>query len=149
MKNFVSMNGVRLEVSVLQGPLGSVPRASKSEYSSLMDGSRQSSNPPNLAALSFAGSAWAWAQGQLVAPGERAIAIGVRAALPGQAGDVVANRQAIGAERVAGRMGLELGVLAVERLARFWRGDFVAVVVALRLAGSDDGVRLGSAEADA
>ena len=141
------MKGVRREVSMSMGPLGSVPLALKSEYSSLMDGRRQSLNPPNLAALSFAGSAWAWLKVSLSRRVRAPSPSGIRAALPGQAGDVVVNGQAVGAERVAGWMDLELGVLAVERLSGFRRGDFVAVVVAFRLAGSDDGVARAGREA--
>ncbi|MCI0498570.1 MAG: hypothetical protein L0Y36_02665 [Planctomycetales bacterium] len=48
--------------------------------------------------------------------------------------------QAVGIERVACRMGAELGVLAVERLFTVRRSGFVSVVVALDLAGIDNGV---------
>ena len=56
------------------------------------------------------------------------------------------NRQAVGAEGVTGGTARELGVLAVERLAGFWRGNLVPVVVTLCLGGADDGVRLGATE---
>ena len=86
--------------------------------------------------------------GQLVAPGGHFIVHDVRAALPGQAGDIVANGQAIGAQAVAGRVPRELGVLAVERLAGLGWGDLASVVVALRLSRIHDGVGQGGAEVD-
>ena len=105
--------------------------------------------PAKLGGVELRGERLGLGQRQLVAPGQRAIAIGVGAARPGQARDIVANRQTVGTQPIAGWMGLELRVLAVERLARFRGGDFVAVVVTLRLAGSDDGVGLRGAEAGA
>ena len=82
-------------------------------------------------------------QSELVTSGQGAIPVSIRAALPGEARDVVANSQAVGAQRVAGRVDFELGVLPVEWLTRPRRGDFVPVIVALRLAGIDDGEGLG------
>ncbi len=111
-----------------------------SEYSSLIVGSRQSLNPPNFAALSLAGSARACFERQLVAAAKRAVAVGVRAALPGQPGIVVLDRQAVGAERVAGRAARKLRVLPVERLPGLRRRDLFRVIVTLRLAGADDWV---------
>ena len=96
-----------------------------------------------LGGVEFGGQGLGLRQGQFVAAVEDAVAVGVRAALPGQAGVVVVNGQAVGAERVAGRVALELGVLAVEGLAGLGRGDFVAVVVAFGLAGADDAVGQG------
>ena len=87
-------------------------------------------------------------EGQFVAPGQHTVAIGVGAALPGQAGDVVVNRQTAGAQGIAGRVGLELRVLAVERLAGFGRGNFALVVVAPVLCGGNEGVGLVGAQAD-
>ena len=49
------------------------------------------------------------------------------------------NRQAVSAQCIAGRMMVELRVLAVKRLPRFRRNNFVLVVVALCLAGINNG----------
>jgi len=84
-------------------------------------------------------------QRQFVAPRERAIAIGVRAALPGQARYIIVNRQTVGVEFVRRLNAWVLRVLAIERLTWLRRGDFAAVVVALGLPGIDEGVGLRAA----
>ena len=97
--------------------------------------------PAELFGVELRGERAGLRQCQLVAPVELAVTVGIRASLPGEPGDVVADRPPVGTERVGSSRAMLLGVLPVERLPGLRRGDFAPVVVALGLAGSDDGIR--------
>ena len=87
--------------------------------------------PAEIGGVQLGGQGLRLRQGQLVAFVERAIAVGFRAALPGQASHQVIDGQAVGAQAVAGRMAGILGILPEETGLR--TGHFDAVIVALAL----------------
>ena len=89
------MKGVKPEVSPPEFRFGSVPLKVDQRIEFLDRGQTPVAIPAEFGGVEHGGAPPGLGPGQLVAAGEGRVAVGIRAALPGQAGVVIVNRQSI------------------------------------------------------